>query len=75
MFHCLDLTEVVEFFEKTQFCLVGNNLCYRKKDSTDIKILKLKDDKDNFIEGKIEIQSLIYSIGNMIEQDKDKKEI
>ena len=42
VFHCLDQTKVTEILEKSQFCLVGNKLCYRKKDSTDIKILNLK---------------------------------
>ena len=53
----------------TQFCLVGNNLCYLQKKSKHIQILKLKGDQSNFYEGLI--PTIRYPIETMIDRDED----
>ena len=41
VFHCQNEDEQKQLVENTQFCLAGNKLCYRNRNSNDIKIVNL----------------------------------
>ena len=78
VFHCKDKEEQSQFIKSTQFCVVGNNVCYREKDSQKIQIMKLRnqqmshipDDRDDVSvdqleeEGQIECTHMTNLVAN-----------
>lgn len=49
VFHVLDEEQQKLFTKQTQYCVVGNYLCYRHRQMQKVWITKLKSDEDDYI--------------------------
>lgn len=54
VFHCLDAEAQTMYVENTQYCAVGNYLCYRMRNKEHIWVTKLKQNVNDLIQTSIE---------------------
>ena len=56
IFHALDEETQNEFVSNTQYCVVGNYLCHRRRNKQEIWVSKLKQNVDDLIQSQKKVK-------------------